>query len=386
MTAVLEDTMSDFLADPGGLLPEGADSQAVLQEIKRNCFLLSVTVHRWDGKYLVRGSTVHLANTELDDKLTTAPRWKLMPETWHKRIQPFVSQVRAVVYRVGVPFKDGVYIVPKQRARELMATVRDIRERYRSVAAEFVSAWPDIVTQLERKICREVGEEQWFSLSQKIPIETELLKLFDIEVGLWPIGGAGGGIPGEMLDSLDCLKDQLSEAREAVVSLPAGQDRSTLLAYLTKVLETIRLSEKATKKVLEENLEEWMTEAAETTSRMVSKAVETMLTDPIQEFAAAVQNLVDLQGREGRCRAGTLEAIRRAHAKLLGFQFMVPGDLIEKLRQVEMKLGQIEASDVNSKSLAARNLTEALKAISTSLQSSDTRNRGTEMFTRNIDI
>lgn len=379
--------MSDVMVNPAEVASEASVeskyAEAALREIRKNCFLLSITVRRWDGKYQIPGANSQVEHREIANDLVTKPCWKLVPGEWHKQIQPYVSGIRAAIYKVGVPFKEGVYIVPRTKARELLHQVESIRRDYKALATQFCDAWPGILGALKNKICSELGEHQWLVLEKKIPDQDNLESLFDVEVALWPIGGSGSELPIGMLDRLEILKEMLPEAELTLQSESAPSALSELVTEVRKLLEC---SETGVGRIASESIDIWMSEANETTARLVGKAVEGMLREPVQEFAEAVQNLENLQDREGVCRSGTLDAIRRAYDKLIGFQFMVPDELAAKLKQVEVRLGQVSPRDVNTRSALAGNLTRSLREISKELSSEEAIANGLGQFTRHLDL
>lgn len=380
MPALVEEPATDEVSSS----LEGIDSSVMLQEIRRNCFLLSVVVRRWDGQYMVKGSTVSLERGQLSAELTTSPRWKLVPEAWHKQIQPFASRVRSAVYRVGVSFKDGVYIVPKSKARQLVDEIEEARRAYLDVVRNFLREWPDIKERLRQRITREASEEQWLQLLSRLPDDEKMLGLFDIEVSLWPVGSSGG-MSAALLDALDAMKDALRQNNPglATMSRLAPEHAVAMNLLTTSVSRVLEASEADVSKFAGDNMEAWMEEASQTTNRLVAKAVESMLTEPVEEFARAVNNLQEIQDREGgRCMSGSLEMIRRAHAKLAGFQFMVPDQLIRKLKDVEVRLGSVTPRDVNVGATAARQLTESLQSIRQELEDTDALRQGLGKFTR----
>ena len=369
-------------------------SGRLLEEVGKNCFLVSVTVRKWDGKYMIQGARIAIgSHSSIDESITSAPRWKLLPDEWHKRIQPFVSRARSVVSRVGVPLKDGVHIVPHARAQEMVEALKEIRENYLHMAEELTEAWPDITDRLRAKVVQEAGAAAWADLVEMLPPTEKLAKLFDIEVSLWPVGGqaTGTGVPAALLKELETLPEIANDLHDLarVYEGETTEDGPRIARMRTAadaIDRVIQASRRKIRKVTQDNLEAWMQEASEVTNRLVAQAVESMLTAPIQEFSEAVKNLEELRAREGTCRAGTIEMIRRAHQKLMGFQFMVPQDLIERLNQVEGGLGSVTVRDVNTGSSVASNLTAVLRSISDELSSEQTMSRGLNQFSRHLDL
>jgi hypothetical protein len=312
-----------------------------------------------------------------------------MPEEWHKKIQPFVSRARTIVSRSSVPLKDGVHIVPHKRARDMMSAINNVRQEYRETIAELASHWPEIVDALRVRVVREAGQTSWDDLSPMIPDEDKLVSLFDIETSFWPVGGAGStGVPLEVLNEIDRLRDKMPSLRDSVLLLRDSRDptATTVRSVAESVEALILAANQAMRKITQENLDSWIEEAQEVTNRLVAQAVESMVDEPVKEFAEAVKNLEQLQEREGRCRTGTIEMIQRAYSKLMDFQFMIPRELIVKLKQVEAGLGGLTPRDVNTQSSTAARLSGALRSVSEELKSGKTRSEGLQQFARAINV
>lgn len=367
----------------------GAD--VILGEIKRNCFIIYVTIRAWRGQFLMRNSQTLVDGKPVDEKLVTKGSWKVMPEKWHKALQPYESRCRSAVYRLGVPFKDGVYIVPKARAKALVDQIKAIRVQYKEKVAEFQAEWPSVVRDLERKIVAEMGDDQWIAISKALPDARKLPELFDIEIGLWPVGNSGG-MPVECFDDLQSAANQLEAVDRLVQRMlggtgPAGvhEDGELLGAFVSDVRKVWERTMRSAGKIIEENADEWMGEAQATTNRMVAAAVEAMVSDPIREFAEQVDNLAKLTATK-TVRAGTLEAVKRAYDKLQGFSFMLPSAMLERLRHIELRIGAADPQAMNGGTIAGQNLNAALRAIRDDLTSDLSHANVVEEFTRHLDI
>jgi hypothetical protein len=288
-----------------------------------------------------------------------------------------VSRVRNSVYNVGVALKEGIYIVPRTRGQELIETVRQLREEYRSTAQEFAREWPAVLSSMEAKIIEEHGHDTWLKVTKLLPSEEEIPSLFDVEVGVWPISG-GGGAP-IVSTSL------MSSIQEKVHALENGDPPEEVSELLEEVRELCSAVRGCPGKLSETGAEEWLGEAQRATERMVAQAVDAMVSEPVQEFAAAVSNLEALQAR-GTCRGSTLESVRRAYEKLQGFRFMLPSDLTDRLREAENRLNMTEARDVNAGSAIAATLTRQLRSVTDDLNNEVSANNRRGSFFRNLEI
>lgn len=367
-----------------GVEQVGAD--VVLGEIRKSCFLIYVTVRSWRGQYQIRNAHVVVDGKAIDKKLTTNGSWKVLPEKWHKALQPFESKCRTAVYRQGVAFKDGVYIVPKSRAKALVDEIKAIRTEYLKKVTEFQAEWPALVEELEKKVTDELGDEQWIAVSKLLPDARNLPKLFDIEIGLWPV--SNGGLPVECFEGLERAAAEADAIGRLVRQLRGDEyleEAELLESFLANVQAAWTKAKGAAGKVIEEHAEEWMGEAQTTTNRMVAAAVESMISEPIKEFAEQIDNLARLSD-SGTVRAGTIDLVRRAYQKLQGFSFLLPAELLGKLRAVEVKIGAADPQQMNSGSVAGANLNAQLKAIRDELDSDVGHLNAFGQFARNLDI
>lgn len=363
----------------------------VLGEVRRNCFIIYVTVRAWRGRYLLRGGSVTVDGTVVDSDLVTNGQWKVVPPEWHRQLQPFESQARAAVYKVGTPFKDGVYIVPKSRAADMVARLKQVRAGLKAKVEQFAAEWPALVEKLQTKVTDSLGAEQWLALSSHLPSAAKLSSLYDIEIGLWPVGGAGGeGLSVEAFEDLQRAANMLDAVDGLVTDMNSRDDRSDddrglLREFAAAVRRTWNRAQGAPARLTEDQAEAWVADAQQVTNRMVAQAVQTMVDEPVREFVEQVNNLTNLAA--GRTvRTATLDAIRRAYDKLRGFSFMLPEELVARLTEVDLQLGMATPQSVNGQSVAAGQLTAALRTIGDELASDAGRVASFKQMTRHLDL
>ena len=370
---------------------EKLGTDVIMAEIRRNCFIIYVTVRAWRGNYLMeRGETV-IDGKKVDKKLTTGAHWKVMPDKWRKSLQTFESKCRSAVYRMGVAFKEGVYIVPKSKAKSLIDEIKRIRAEYKDKVREFAIEWPDLVRELEQKITSELGQEQWSNLSRLLPGVQHLPELFDIEVGLWPVSSIVD-LSIEYFEDLERAAHHLDTVRQLAERLCSRNDSAEacengkiLQEFVSHVGRLWEKTQRLVGKAVEEHVEDWLEEVQSTTNRMVAAAVEAMISEPIKEFTEQVDNLARLS-QSGTVRAGTLDAVRRAYQKLIGFQFMLPPDLLRRLKEVELRIGKTDPRAINSSRRVGQQLNDVLRSIRDELNSDVTQLNAFGQFTRHLDV
>lgn len=300
-------------AAPADVL-ENYGADRLLDAVKRNCLIIYVTVHSWDGNYQIRNADVVVSGAAIPQELRSKSSWKLKPVEWHDRLVKYVSQVRAAVYRRAVNFKEGIYIVPRtvrreggvleHRARDLVRELKQLDQQYRSTAEDCARDWDRFLTDLRRPLGQQgaliKGLGDFYAhLQAKIPSRQKFVDLHSVEVGIWPVGG------GERI---------------------------------------------------EDRAEEWLEEAQAATDRMVRERVAAMVREPLAEFAEAVANLHGLVQGGRRLAPTSIDVVRRAWEKLQGFSFMLPNDMCRRLQEVDTALAGMTVGEVNRDLLVGQQL------------------------------
>ncbi len=332
------------------------EKNVTMRSLEKHCHILSVTVRRWRGHFQAKDAVVTVAGDEVDKALLSKPQWRLF-EKWNKELGPYESQIRKTVYERSVTFRDGVYIVPKTKAQELVLEVNALRDQYMAKVGEMVEKWDDFVLELSRGFSAEV----WKVLSAKIPSKAKLPELYGVDISLWSSGDNEA--------ALACL-EELPKARAALAGLDRlrldrkvdSRDRDAVNRLLSAVDAMVRAADSESGKLVSEGVGDWLSEVKATTSRVLEGAVNSMLEVPVQEFAEALANMEEVASN-GRCRAATIDAVRRSYEKLKSFSFMVPAEILAKMERVGSRLESVNASLVNQNQTSASRLVDSLREI-----------------------
>lgn len=328
-----------------------------LLEIERHCYILSVTVRAFRGNYQVKGAEVTVDGDKVESELVSKPQWKLF-EKWNKKLAPYESKIRKIVYETSVTFRDGVYIVPKSKAGDMIRRVYALRDEYQAEVKNLVHEWDDLLVSLSSKVPSEV----WRTVSARLPKKEALETMYGVDVSLWSSGSSEAAIA--CLDAIPGLATEVEtlDMESLRRKMPTAQ-----FEVLTRVVRQVqhlkRQMDTNVGRLIEDGVGDWLGEVKATTSRVVNSAVQAMLEGPAQEFSEALENMEGIMSRGGTCRTATLDAVRRAYEKLKGFSFMVPTDLLQRMHSVERSLRSISAEEVNQSRPSASILVESLREI-----------------------
>ncbi len=337
--------------------------KASMIDIERHCYILSVTVRAFRGNYQIKDATITVGGDKFDDELISKPQWKLF-DKWNKRLGPYESRVRKVVYESSVTFRDGVYIVPKAKAETMIKKIHAIRDDYLAEVAVLVEEWDSFVETLKAKF--EPGV--WSTVSAKLPKKDDIPHMYGVDVSLWSSGASEAAAA--CLDAVPGLAYQARAMDLTTVARKLPRDQAETLKRLVDGI--LKLEEKAgneSSKLINDGVGEWLGEVRETTERVVRTAINSMLEEPAKEFREALENMDGIISRGGVCRAGTLDAVRRAYDKLNSFSFMMPPEIMEKLQSVDRGLRHADPTAINQQQPSAANLVESLRSIREDLDS-----------------
>jgi|GEM_PF-2947185 len=287
-----------------------------VEHLEEYVTLVATYFSRWRGVYQL---PKHLVDVTVDGRAiddVTVPRIRLLTDTfpsdasgtpWLERFRAVERSLKASIERCSVPFPiRGVRIVPLSYEKRLFDAVAEAKQTLANVVDEFVTALPDVMIQ----IYEHVGAEILQYVAPKIPQNEEAMrKKFGIgvvPVKLAPLshqnGAAERGETGELNTRWQTL------------------DLDTLNSHWTMVRDTV--------------------EAA------VRDAIESMISGPREELAAALRNLDNLIQKSGRITQRTFAPIERAIEKLRAFSFVGNEALLQQLQQFETRLRDTEPRDL----------------------------------------
>jgi hypothetical protein len=130
----------------------------------------------------------------------------------------------------------------------------------------------------------------------------------------------------------------------------------------------------------------WVVDAQAATSEAIAEAVRNMIQEPMTEFAQSLAHVESMLQRGSNLRAVTLENLKQAYTKLVGFSFMAPEELKERLRGVGTLLNGVDVKELNSSESTSKELAGAFANIRETLTSESTHGAVFGQFMRNLDI
>lgn len=276
-------------------------SQDLAIGLQQACEILHVAIHRPRMTFKIPKAEVSLGEMKLSAAQVTAPSWKLMPAELGAALDKIENKVGNVLEQYGVKFRSrpdnsglveeqyqlrGVYLVPALAVEELLGRLQELDGELKDVVREWANDPGRLVAAVQLKL----GDDAFEKVKNKIPSGAQLLAATSLEF----------------------------------VSLPMCAD-----------LEGIR----------ESNNTSLLRLARQRTSEMLSRVSESIVAQPRQELADAVQQLQELIGRDGRVTAKSFAPIRRAIEKLGLFDFVVDAELRKQIDALSARMDAITPSE-----------------------------------------
>jgi hypothetical protein len=301
--------------------------QALLQ-IQRHCLLVTLHVKAWVGQPTIDEANVTVDGEELDDDKATSPHWRLMPNNWKTKFKTLESRARTLIREHSVPFRlRGVHVVPITMAENLFAQLRVLKEQYEITTKMFIDSYGEWTKQLKDKL----GE----LAIKHVPLKHKLYKKFAMEWAIVPMGQ-----PGDTIDDFE-MSDLVREARD-------------------------------------------------TMGKLIMESVETMITQPKQELAEAVQNLVDMieNNEKVAVRSASLDKLQKTFNKYRSFASFIDSDgrIVEMLNKVDKTMDGVSPKMINRDEDIRDGLLTALKALNKEVAEESKTLASFDKFKRAINI
>lgn len=361
---------------------ERENGARVLRAIARNCVAVKVSCHGIGYERKIADADVSVEGQAVPDEYLSGARWRLIPAEIYRAVNSIANQARKQPGMFGTPFPGGAYLVPvsgaggRNPAAELFGVIRATRESYHGKAVELRPKWEQHVekTRTERPALYE-QMRRWLVDGEAF------VARHTISMMLMPLGA---GLPADFDARFagavgDMLRDpNVSSADLAAVGrhLP----RLTAIAQECANAPAALLGEDASAA--------WVQEANAATSRAIAEAVQTMIQQPLTEFAEALANMEGIIDRGSNVRTGTIDQVRRAYAKLAGFEFLATPDLRRRLRAVSDRLNGLSPQLVNGpvNRDSARELAGFFREVREEMVAEDTHLAAYGQFMRGLDL
>jgi hypothetical protein len=261
----------------------------------RSVVLVNLKIQWWRGQRKVRNASVQVSGEEVAESNVTNPRWKLLPDKWHKRFSSIESELRGLLRRFSLPFPiDGISAVAATKAVEYFnLTDMLIKTQFATAVEEFVSQWDEIVQSIQNAYT----EHQFREIREYLPkSEAALRECFLAKRYVLPLSHGENKLSGE----------------EAV-------------QYASEIVREVQSLVKETAKVIASSMEE--------------------------ELKQAVSTLTERIDTKGVVKESNLTAVKLALEKMESFGFVTSPEVKEKIRSARnlLEVGHKDLNDDNRK-------------------------------------
>ena len=329
MTATME-------ADAQLVKAKGAHVADITGQLARSIAFVVVSVHEWRGQYHIKGSKVEVSGEELSDKITTKPRWNLMPPKWREKFTNIESKLKACITRARIlnpetdddDVKDllrfpvrGLSIIPRNRLVTLFDELDVIENgEWNAAIKAFSDDWLNIVEWARSEV--KDNEAAWNVIRMLLPASPKAAaERFFIDKIVIPI-------------KLDGATD---------LEYLAGQDATQYVGKMKQYGKNF-------------------------TERMV----QTIIVGLQDELNGAVDKLVNRVSEGGIIKDSNIKSVRNIFEKYRSFDFLMTYELQMQMSNLAQELGEYDCTDLNKdlKDSGAASITvklaEHLKQLRTS--------------------
>lgn len=360
---------------------EGIDSAVVLQTLSRNCVAMKVHITSVTAERKIDNAVVKVNDHDIPDELLSGARFKMVPKEIKNPMSRIVSLARAVPASRGTPFVGGAYLVPIAKGRDgqsaaekAFGLLKSLQTQYQEKAEELKPDWVAHVARIQADFPTEYEMlKKWFLTGD------EFVARHRISTMLFPLGA---GLPVNFNEKLETgMLEMLASP------LLTDADRAVIERIKPMMLTMIdRASVDVGTIVDQDRAASWVVQAQASTSEAIADAVKKMIQEPLTEFAEALANMEGLLARGSTVRTSTVEAVKRAYDKLVGFSFMAPGDLKTRLAAVGNILNDVNYRELNSSEASSRELAGHFAAIREEMTSPTTHSAVYGSFVRKLAL
>lgn len=304
-----------------------------------NVLLLAPSFGWFKGQYQLpkTTTTVELDGKEVDKTSVTTPRSKLMTDkypvdddgvAWKKRFQRLASRQSRLIEKYSVPFPiRGVRIVPKRVGEDFFRELEDIKLDLQDAADAFVRDLSKVIEQIREHTDKDVFK----AIEARIPRDRNVMRAkFYIDVV--PVEMAGGQ------------------------SDPSVVTEQALAQHYNIVREACQ--------------------------RKVEEAVESMIEQPREQLAEALEGLKDVINRSGRVSTKSFRPVYEAISKIRAFSFVANQQLMDEIGKLENRLNNTVPSTLDRTTAANNGFTAAVDALMREVEDAEQQAADMEEFGR----
>ena len=360
---------------------ERTNSDVLLRSIARNCVAVKLSIGAVGSERKIPNARVSLGEREVTDSFLAGASFKIIPPAIQNPLSKLANRARQVPCQYGTPFVGGAYLVPlaatsngRSPAQMVFDTLKLVRQEYVALALGLKGAWEEHISKI-----REDFPFEYSVMSKWLISGEEFVQKHTISTMLFPLGA---GLPVDFNNRLNAGMSRLLSGE-----LMPQEDKAALLRVRPQLLDMIeRASQDVGTLIAEEAADTWVSEAREATSAAVALAVKSMIQGPAEEFANSLANIEGILARGGNIRTSTMDNLKQAFDKLMGFSFMVPEDLKARLRSAGSIINGVSVRDINTSEESGKELSRHFAAVREDLTSMEAHEAMYGQFMLTLDV
>lgn len=277
-------------------IPNNIDADHISCELQQHVVFAHVSVHLWRGRFKIRNPVIQVHDAAVDKSLIGDTHWTLMPEIWHKKFGKIENELRSIISSASPRFSiPGVYVLPRKRTAELFRKVDVcVQEKFQPLVKQFVDSWESTVAD---NLARAENDSQ-----------RQEVKRF--------------------------LTDNCKKLGERF--------------YVDK--HVIPVAGRASKELNNQKAVEYADEIEQHARSFLQSTAQTIADGLTEELREAIDALAQRIDDRGVVQGATIDAVRRAFAKIRDFSFAASPEILEKIRIVDDKLRDTNHQAINADS------------------------------------
>jgi len=340
-------------------------NEHLLERITRHVFLVVLNISWPKLSYQIADVVVEVrgdddAKTEVDKEFRTSPQWQLMPADWRRKLVNLEGRARTLLSAASIQFATrGMTVLPVTRAAEIFRGLRELRTELEEYRDGFVANYEQVLSELKGRL----GDALYAKAVQKLPSKDVIRQKFKMVWAIVPAGGHGS------INStqLSALRAGLEEAKNSIEVDIMGE-----LPALNNALDIVRnLQQESPRTIDDDDAQDLIGEAREQMSQFTQQMLADMAKEPRAVLADAADNLLQALSDPNRVvRMGTIDQVRRAFEMVEGFSFLADDELLERMRQCQLRLDNVTPQQLNSDLEIGGRLAAGLQSVRE--QASDT--------------
>lgn len=333
------------------------EDENLLEQITRHVFLVVLNISWPKLSYQISDAVVAIKGhddekTEVAADLRTNPQWQLMPPEWRRRLANLESRARSLLAGTSIQFAArGMAVLPVTRAAAIFSGLRELREELHRDRDEFVVSYEQVLASLKERL----GDELYKKVAVKLPSKSAIRNKFKM---VWAIVPAGGH-RGISETQLNILQRSLDMSQRVIDSEPINIAINEALETVTELRRNSRPTT-----IDDDDASDLIGEARQQMNQFTNQMLEDMAREPREMLAAAADNLLEaLRDPVRIIRTGTIEQVRRAFEVVQGFSFIADDELIERMRQCQLRLDNVTPQQLNSDTEIGGRIAAGLQSV-----------------------